>query len=76
MLDNLNKGIDTGKLAGALLTDLSKAFDCLNHELLMSSWLRQSNALDKSAISAPASFPVSMPLFHCHVRQFEQCCVL
>ena len=24
-----------GKLAGALLTDISKAFDCLNHELLI-----------------------------------------
>ena len=29
------KAIDSGKLAGALLTDLSNAFDCLNHELLI-----------------------------------------
>ena len=27
--------MDSGKLAGALLTDLSKAFDYLNHELLI-----------------------------------------
>ena len=34
MLDKWLKAMDKGKLAGALLTDLSKAFDCLNHELL------------------------------------------
>ena len=27
--------MDSGGLAGAVLTDLSKTFDCLNHELLM-----------------------------------------
>ena len=35
MIDKWNQAIDKGKLAGALLTDLSKAFDCLNHELLI-----------------------------------------
>ena len=34
MLDRWKNAIDSGKLAGALLTDLSKAFDCLNLELL------------------------------------------
>ena len=27
--------VDKGKLFGALLTDLSKAFDCLSHKLLL-----------------------------------------
>ena len=35
MIDKWQKARDNGKVAGALLTDLSKAFDCLNHELLI-----------------------------------------
>ena len=35
MLDRWKKSIDSEKLAGSLLTDLSKSFDCLNHELLI-----------------------------------------
>ena len=29
------KPVDSGKTCGALMTDLLKAFDCLNHELLI-----------------------------------------
>ena len=35
MLERWKKALDNDKIAGALLTDLSKAFDCLNHELLI-----------------------------------------
>ena len=35
MLEKWKKALDNRKLAGALLTDLSKAFDCLNHELMI-----------------------------------------
>ena len=35
MISKWKKAVDNGKVAGALLTDLSKAFDCLNHELLI-----------------------------------------
>ena len=35
MLERWKKALDNGKIAGALLTDLSKAFDCLNHESLI-----------------------------------------
>ena len=35
LLGKLKNAADQGKMFGALLTDLSKAFDCLNYELLI-----------------------------------------
>ena len=35
MLEKFKKALDNKNKFGALLTDLSKAFDCLNHELLI-----------------------------------------
>ena len=35
MLESWKKALDEKKVAGAILTDLSKAFDCLNHELII-----------------------------------------
>ena len=34
MLEMWKKSVDKGKVFSALLTDLSRAFDCLDHELL------------------------------------------
>ena len=33
MLEQWKKALDKKHIAGALLTGLSKAFDCINHEL-------------------------------------------
>ena len=35
LLEKCNRSIERGKVFGALLRDLSKAFDCLNHDLLI-----------------------------------------
>ena len=35
MMEKWKRSVDEGKFFGALLTDLSKAFDCLDHELLI-----------------------------------------
>ena len=35
MLERFKKALDNKNKFGALLTDLSKAFDCLNHDLLI-----------------------------------------
>ena len=35
MLEKWERSVDNRKMFGALLTDLSKAFDCLDHELLI-----------------------------------------
>ena len=35
MLEKRKKALDNKEVSGALLTDLLKAFDCFNHELLI-----------------------------------------
>ena len=35
MIEKWKKSVDKGKPFGVLLTDLSKAFDCLSHDLII-----------------------------------------
>ena len=35
MIDKWKKAVDNNKIFGAVLTDLSKAFDCICHDLLI-----------------------------------------
>ena len=49
MLENLKNALDKGQTTGILLTDLSKAFDCIFHELLIAklhAYGFSKNALD------------------------------
>ena len=48
MIEMWRKALDESKVAGAILTDLSKAFDCLSHELLIAKLA--AYGFDKSAL--------------------------
>ena len=48
MIETWRKALDDKKVAGAILTDLSKAFDCLSHDLLIAKL--EAYGFDKSAL--------------------------
>ena len=48
MIEMWRKALDEKKVAGAILTDLSKAFDCLSHDLLIAKLA--AYGFDKSAL--------------------------
>ena len=54
MLEKWKKVLDKHNLAGALLTDLLKAFDCLNHELLIAKL--EAYGFDFSALAFVSSY--------------------
>jgi retron-type reverse transcriptase len=49
MIEMWRKALDEGKVAGAVLTDLSKAFDCLPHNLLIAKL--HAYGFEKSALN-------------------------
>ena len=54
MLEKWKKALDNSCIAGALLTDLSKAFDCLNHELLIAKM--DAYGFDKNSLALISSY--------------------
>ena len=60
LLEKWKRAVDSGQMFGALLTDLSKAFDCLDHELLIAK-------LNAYGFSLPA-----LKLVHDYLSNREQ----
>ena len=54
MIEKWRKALDKGHNAAAVLTDLSKAFDCMNHELLIAKL--EAYGLSKSALNLVYSY--------------------
>ena len=54
MLEKWKKALDKKHIAGALLTDLSKAFDCMNHDLLIAKL--DAYGIHKSALKLILSY--------------------
>ena len=54
MLEKWKKALDKKHIAGALLTDLSKAFDCMNHQLLIAKL--SAYGIHKSALKLILSY--------------------
>ena len=60
MIEKLRKSLDAGVAFGALLTDLSKAIDCLPHELLIAK-------IHAYGVDVP-----SLKLLHSHLTKRKQ----
>ena len=61
MLEKWKNFIDKAKVFGALLTDLSKVFDCLSHELIIAK-------LNVYGFNLPA-----LKLMHSYLSHRKQC---
>ena len=64
LADNLRDAVDNGMLVGAIFVDLSKAFDTLSHEILLSK-------LRSFGIKG-----LSYSWFHDYLFNRKQCCVV
>ena len=54
LIEKWKKSVDNGGASGALFADLSKAFDCLSHELLIAKL--DAYGFDKNALKLVNSY--------------------
>ena len=59
MIEMWKKALDERKVAGAILTDLSKAFDCISHSLLIAKL--EAYGFEKSALKLIYDYLKSRP---------------
>ena len=50
MIEEMKKSLDKGDVTGALLTDLSKAFDCISHDLLIAKLQLHAYGFDTDSL--------------------------
>ena len=53
MLEKFKEAMDGGNQSGALLTDLSKAFDCTDHKLLIAKLYESGVSLSALNVTSP-----------------------
>ena len=56
MLEHWKKAMDKGKVAGTLLIDLPKAFDCINHQLLIAKL--EAYGFDHKSLTSIVIYPI------------------
>ena len=64
MIEKSKKCVGKGKTFGALLTDLSKAFDCLPHDLIIAKLYAYGFSLSASKLIHNISLIVNKVIHH------------
>ena len=62
MIDKLTKAVDSNKVFGAVLTNLSKVFDCICHDLLIAKLIAYGLSSTALKLILPSLSLLILPL--------------